>query len=1198
MKLLRTTLLAFAAMGTLTNFALANPVISEFMASNARTLEDEDIDEPDWIELHNTGNTTVDLKGYYLSNDPENLQMWQVPDISIAADKYLTIFSSGKDRSDPDGVLHTNFKIPAEGGNLILVEPDGTTIAHQFQNYPAQVTDVSYGSDSTGAIGYFATPTPAEANSGEFAPGAPAEEVVFSREGGIIVENTTVTINSPEGNGAVVRYVLDPEDTPDDSSPLYSAPIEISETTTIRARVYEDGKLPGPINSISLIKIREGDELAQFSSNLPIVVVDSFNNRIDSRTSPGSRPYQFTYAVVIDTDKESGRAKITDTPDFEGRGATHVRGQSSSGFPKKQYAWEIRGEDDLDKSASILGMPEDSDWILHAPYSDKTLMRNVLVYSSARDLYGNMGAVRTRFVEVFFNQNGDDIRQSDYKGVYVLMERISRSEDRIDVNKLNELVTDSEKITGGYMFKKDKPPHDETFRTAVERQTLDFVEPPAPTRQQEDYLKDYMDSFERTIHDDDLRGDPVEGYEKYIDVQSWIDNHLFVETFKEIDGYRISAYYYKPRGGKVFALPVWDYNLGLGNADYLSGWRPQGWYYPQISKYPQSDAQYPWYPELQKDPEWEKRYWDRYFKLRETVFSKATLMGKIDAYTEELKEAQERNFEKWRILGRYVWPNASGVSNRKTHQDEVDWMKDWLSDRIDWIDSRWTAPPVMSQRGGNVPTGYQLTLNLPEGENSGTIFYTTDGGDPQPSENGKVTITQLVAEDAPVRVFVPTDDSLSATWNQLEDPTNLASWEGTNQGVGFERGEGPFVELSTTNVEALMHSKNPGIYIRLKFTIDSQEQLDQASTLTLRMKYDDGFVAFVNGEEVASANAPDPLEWNSKATKSHSDSKAILWEEFDASKGLSALRVGENVLAIHGMNTSASGSDALWIAELDGRFIEAPGGSQVHRYDGPLTLSENTVIRARVRQGEDWGAISEALFIVGAQPASSANLIISEFDYRPAEPSNEENLAGHTSRSDFEYLVLQNTSDSAVDLSGVDFVEGIRFTFDSNDPSDLVLPPGTKGILAKNPTAFAMRYPAVLQSGSGYIFLGEFSGNLSNGGEEILLHSSAGVPISQFTYDDGELWPTEADGDGKVLSITDPANDPSKPESWAARDPFSDVVIVPPAEGDTDGDYRCRRDRAGNGNESQRSSLTCVSCNSNGTSWRRITRHTELSNRW
>ena len=176
-----------------------------------------------------------------------------------------------------------------------------------------------------------------------------------------------------------------------------------------------------------------------FQSKLPVMVVDSFGVNIDNASNPSApRPYRLVYAVTVDADPMTGVTSITGPSDWNGRGGMHVRGQSSSGFPKKQYSFEAWNNEDEDRDVSILGMPEESDWIIHAPYSDKTLMRNHLVYNCAREIHGNAGGVRSRFVELFYNSNGGSITMSDYRGVYVFMERIKRGNDRVDVEKLND----------------------------------------------------------------------------------------------------------------------------------------------------------------------------------------------------------------------------------------------------------------------------------------------------------------------------------------------------------------------------------------------------------------------------------------------------------------------------------------------------------------------------------------------------------------------------------------------------------------------------------------------------------------------------------------------------------------------------------------------------------------------------------------
>ncbi|MDC0324351.1 lamin tail domain-containing protein, partial [Verrucomicrobia bacterium] len=103
-------------------------VISEFMASNGLTAQDEDGGSSDWIELYNPSNVTVDLTGWFLSNDADNLTEWQFPSTILAPKELLIVWASGKDRKNPDKPLHTNFKLSSDGEFLALIHSDGVTL--------------------------------------------------------------------------------------------------------------------------------------------------------------------------------------------------------------------------------------------------------------------------------------------------------------------------------------------------------------------------------------------------------------------------------------------------------------------------------------------------------------------------------------------------------------------------------------------------------------------------------------------------------------------------------------------------------------------------------------------------------------------------------------------------------------------------------------------------------------------------------------------------------------------------------------------------------------------------------------------------------------------------------------------------------------------------------------------------------------
>ncbi|MFT6178510.1 MAG: hypothetical protein ACJAQT_000582 [Akkermansiaceae bacterium] len=1125
---------------TATAITTGGPVIYEFVADNADSFEDEDLETPDWLEIYNGKATSQNLDGYYLSNDPAQKTMWRIPAVTMDAYGYLTIFASSKDRLTTGAPLHTNFSLPKIGGYLALIAPDGTTVLTEF-NYTAQAEDVSYGElGQSRSLGFLERPTPNAINSGMQAAGPPAEDVQFDKTGGVFSGSTSLAILPTTSPGAVVRYTTNGT-VPNESSSVYSSAFNISTTSTVRARVFEAGRLSGEIKSRTLIEL--SSNVQSFSSNLPIIIVDSAGVNIDLANNPSApRPFRPVYTVVIDRDSENGLASINDAPDFTGRGGMHVRGQSSSGFPKKQYAWETWTNEDEDKDVSILGMPSESDWILYAPYSDKTLMRNALVYESARAIRGNFGGVRTRYVEVFFNSNGGTVSLSDYRGVYVMMEKIKRDKERVDVEKLSDLVTDPALITGGYIFKKDKGPYSSPWNTATENIPLDMHYPETPNAAQFNYLKGYVDEMEEALHSPTF-SDPGSGYRAFIEADTFVDAHLFTETFKDIDGYRISTYYSKSRGGKIRALPVWDFNLGLGNADYLEGESPTGWYYPLINS-----PNYYWYQRLFQDTEFDLEYWDRFWQLRRSLFSTPSMMSAIDRHDSELDgdsgspNAVTRNFDEWNILGTYVWPNASGSGSRTTHQSEVDWMKNWLAQRLTWMEtqSRGTSglaqPPAFNQYGGEVNAGFDLSMTESNGWGGAQIYYTLDGSDPRLGPNPSVT---LIGADAPCEVIVPSTTNGGSTltvtqWTSPANPPNIANWTSGTQGVGYERSSDnlydPYFNL---DVEAAMFSQNATCYIRIPFTISSQAELDDLEALTLKMRYDDSFVAYLNGTEIVrEANAPATLTYNSGADGNQDDSAAINYTNFPVTGGTNQLQVGENMLAIHGLNRGQGSSDALWACILEasqGAINTIAPSAQI--YSSNIDLQTSVDVRARVYDGSKWSPLSRANFVVNTVPAAIDNLVISEIHYRPAAPTPEEEAAGFLSRGDFEYLELLNIDPvNSISLEGISFTNGITFAgFDNNLPANArVLPSGGRVLLVNNLAAFNFRHP-------GLTVAGEYSGSLKNEGEQVTLMDAGSMVIRDFIYDDIMPWPVSAgDGSGFSLVLSDPSSNPNHadPLSW------------------------------------------------------------------
>ncbi|MCP5523002.1 MAG: CotH kinase family protein [Verrucomicrobiales bacterium] len=428
--------------------------------------------------------------------------------------------------------------------------------------------------------------------------------------------------------------------------------------------------------------------------------------------------------------------------------------------------------------------------------------------------------------------------------------------------------------------------------------------------------------------------------------------------------------------------------------------------------------------------------------------------------------------------------------------------------------------PVFSPRGGSLEAGETVTLSAP----AGTIYYTTDGSDPrQPVEIEVVAERTLISGGMTKRVLIPTTgnggSALGDSWRLGPTGFDDSLWTSGTGGVGYDTGT-EYNSYIGIDIREDLYQKAGSVYVRVPFHCEAAG-LDALNAMTLRVRTDDGFVAYLNGVEIASLNAPGTLAWDSFATGNNPDEAAVVYRAFDVTSHLSALRAGENLLAIHGLNVSLGSSDFLLDAELEAAQQRQVGGGEITAsvYTGPLQLEDLTRIKARALQGAEWSALSEATFLVG-----HPRLVISELNYHPADPTPEELAAGFGNDEDFEFIELYNAGDGSADLRGVRFVDGVEFDFATASVTHLA--PGESLLLVRNRAAFEFRY------GPGLPVAGEYSGKLSNAGEWIEAVDASGQSLLGFAFGTTPPWPTSPDGGGFSLELPDPTADPSAAASW------------------------------------------------------------------
>ena len=410
---------------------------------------------------------------------------------------------------------------------------------------------------------------------------------------------------------------------------------------------------------------------------------------------------------------------------YNGKIAIELRGSSSQFFPQKPYGFETQDMSGNNLNVSLLGMPAENDWVLHNPYSDKSLIRNVLAYKISNDI--GRYASRSSLCEVILN--------GDYQGVYVLLEKLKRDNERVDIATLDEDDVAGDSLTGGYIIKIDKQDGEQLGGWVSTSRIFYQYHYPKPSDikpQQKTYIKDFMSMFESVLTGPDY-ADPNSGYTKYFDLDAAVDQFIINEISKNVDAYRLSFFMYKDRddkNGKLYLGPAWDFNLSFGNANYYQGWLAENWNFEHLYEATNRQRDYPppyWLELIWQDMTFRTKFVQRWHQLRQDELNTDSLLTYIDVLADSLDEAQLRNDMRWQVLGVWKWPNWF-VGN--TYAEEIDFMKTWLTERIDWIDANidnLLKPTSVALNGkkADLPSTFSLGQNYPNPFNpTTTINYT------------------------------------------------------------------------------------------------------------------------------------------------------------------------------------------------------------------------------------------------------------------------------------------------------------------------------------------------------------------------------------------------------------------------------------------------------------------------------------------
>ncbi|MFC1757192.1 CotH kinase family protein [Planctomycetota bacterium] len=879
----------------------AVPVISEFQTHNRSTIVDGHGFHSNWVEMSNTSDEEIDLAGWYLTDDLTRLRRWQFPTTILKPGDSVVVFTAGNPAAT-ETELSADIELDNEDEYLALLSPVGA-IQQAFDITPQQA-DVSFGTRlDTGGTTFFQTPTPGAPNG---MPAAPSPKILTSS--GIFVGEKQVSMES-EGPDLQIRYTLDGS-APTMESALYVDPLVLTESALMQAVAFDVSANPAfepsVIVSASLVAVSE--DLSAADSNLPIAIVDVSASGEDDITGGWYSATRTSAIGIFDVSADDGRSKIDESNlDFFGRSGILRWGGSEFNQPKpNMYVRTLtdEGSEYFDTAQeSLLGMSAGTEYLFYAPYEfDQTMIKYQLMFELSRQV--GIAAPELREVEVYYNYDDGIVDASDYHGVYLIIQWPNPNGRNTDFEIASRFDAPED---GGYVLSTSDFDYGGIPRDSFGDVANAWMAPRHPddpsvdladraTVEQQTYLHDYFKNLRTALRDPDIN-DP-EGYSKYVNVESLVSYHQLQLLSKNPEGLRRDRVVSIPKGGQLEFGPLWDLDRIINSKD-LRSQDPEEWHGRTQESYFSGNW---WSERYFRDPGMWQAYVDRWQELRRSVYHADNIAEIANRHADRLREAQARNFERWpAVLTSIGW------------EEEISQTVDWLKKRIAFVDKNLPSPVDVTVDGAVTVSDsdhYQLPVDKPF----------------QLSANTHAN-KQLLTKDSFGYYTVPSDDSLGTEWLQPE--YDVAGWTLIEGGVGFAKERDDFFEFVETEVfpsDVVPQATT----LATRYAFDAVEFVEN-DELWMRLRYNDGFVAYINGVEVARSNVDGNPTWNSQATTSRRDSDVAEFQEFDLSQFRSLINAPSNVLAIQVVN---------WRSD-DGRIFLQP--ELVRRTPDALPLSTATV---------------------------------------------------------------------------------------------------------------------------------------------------------------------------------------------------------------------------------------------------------------
>ncbi len=1000
------------------------PLITELMARNVDTLLDEDGDARDWIEIYNPSVEDYDLTGHHLTDDLETPDKWAFPERVLPARSYLVVFASGKDRRGDE--LHTDFKLSGDGESVALTDPEGRVL-HAIEDWPGQVEGVAYGlpmrmghealldagsaarlwvgADPEGAegadfddsgwlevpqgigVGHEALPTDLAPHIGAasafwlrvpytlpeggeldlellYDDGVAAwmDGVEVYRDNDVLAEArdriesralspVRVPVQARAGSGVIVMRVVDSAATDGQffaQARLVSPGLEIEPVARYLVVPTPGADNIGAAGDLAPI-VRDVDR------HLPVVPGEALQigaavletgSPIESVTLIYRVMFGEELRVPMVADEETWQATIP--PDVAG--------------PGQMIRWAVEARDALGRvgrfppyldprdSAQYVGTmvpgPEIETnlpvyhWFMENPAAANTEAGGRASLWYAGELYDNIevdlhGQATTQFPKKSFNFDFN----SDHRF------RVAEGLQRVKDFDLLTNYADKSKMrnTLSYgMFRDAGHDYHLTFPVRLHLNgefyaLYEFVEDP-----DERWLRrmGYEEPFGHLYKCYDRLEDPARSEKKTREEEGNADLAAFIAGITQGDVETRRRFFYDHVDMARMANFLAMLFITSGNDCCTKNY--YAYHDPETDQW--------WFMPWDIDLSLGRNFTGTYFN--DTMFPRNGLYrgnnNRLVTALYETPEFNEMYLRRCRTLTDELMQRPGTPYEARYLEREIDLMfehigADAVLDNGNW--GTWGIPQSMAEavrimkEEWLIPRREYLYGSLVQGTPGRSII------------DGRVGVTRG-------RWMVPVDDALGVAWTQPD--FDDGGWAEGAMGLGYENDDGPYRALIQTEVRPQnVQPQANTVMLRVRFDVD--EPLRES--LVLKMKYDDGYVAWLNGVEVARRNvAPGPLNWRSEAGI-HDDGAAIIFESVDISQHADALRMGENVLAIHAVNTGNNSSDFLLLPALvDGQL----GG------DGPMPPQQ--VEAPRVRIDEVVVAGAESYIVVVNEEDTSVDL--------------------------------------------------------------------------------------------------------------------------------------------------------------------------------------------------------------------------------